>query len=111
MFLITHLLRLSVRYPRVVIAVVGAITVTALVFIPRIQLRLNGKQWQDCNSKELILNIAKTMSYISKHMTLLPGDVIFTGTSGTTTAMKPGDTVEVEIEGVGVLKNKVTAAK
>ena len=43
MFLITHLLRFSVRYPRLVIMLVGAITVCALVFIPRIQLRLDGR--------------------------------------------------------------------
>jgi 2-keto-4-pentenoate hydratase/2-oxohepta-3-ene-1,7-dioic acid hydratase in catechol pathway len=40
-------------------------------------------------------------------VTLLPGDVIYTGTPGTTRAMKPGDTVEVEVQGVGVLRNRV----
>ena len=44
-------------------------------------------------------------------MTLEPGDVIFTGTPGTTQAMKPGDTYEVEIEGIGVLRNTVAAEK
>ena len=43
-------------------------------------------------------------------MTLEPGDVIFTGTPGTTAAMKPGDVVEVEIDGIGVLRNPVRAA-
>ena len=40
-------------------------------------------------------------------MTLFPGDLIFTGTPGTTQAMEPGDIVEVEIEGVGILRNQV----
>jgi 2-keto-4-pentenoate hydratase/2-oxohepta-3-ene-1,7-dioic acid hydratase in catechol pathway len=39
----------------------------------------------------------------------MPGDVIYTGTPGTTSAMKPGDVVEVEIEGIGVLRNRVVA--
>ena len=77
----------------------------------RLQLRLNGKKLQDCNTDEMIHGTAKMVSFISKHVTLHPGDVIFTGTSGTTTAMKPGDTVEVEMEGVGILKNKVVAGK
>ncbi len=51
------------------------------------------------------------MSYVSRYVTLLPGDLIFTGTPGSTKAMKPGDVVEVEIEGIGILRNKVTAAK
>jgi 2-keto-4-pentenoate hydratase/2-oxohepta-3-ene-1,7-dioic acid hydratase in catechol pathway len=44
-------------------------------------------------------------------VTLEAGDVIFTGTPGTTQAMQPGDTFEVEIEGVGVLRNKVVAER
>jgi 2-keto-4-pentenoate hydratase/2-oxohepta-3-ene-1,7-dioic acid hydratase in catechol pathway len=44
-------------------------------------------------------------------VTLEPGDLIFTGTPGTTTPLKPGDVVEVEIEGVGVLQNPVAAAE
>ena len=50
------------------------------------------------------------VSYVSRYVTLEPGDVIFTGTPGTTQAMQPGDTFDVEIEGVGVLRNKVVAA-
>jgi 2-keto-4-pentenoate hydratase/2-oxohepta-3-ene-1,7-dioic acid hydratase in catechol pathway len=51
------------------------------------------------------------VSYISNYVTLLPGDVIYTGTPGTTSAMQPGDVVEVEIEGVGVLRNRVVKAE
>ena len=47
---------------------------------------------------------------MSRYVTLYPGDLIFTGTPGTTQAMQPGDVVEVEVEGVGVLRNTVVAA-
>jgi 2-keto-4-pentenoate hydratase/2-oxohepta-3-ene-1,7-dioic acid hydratase in catechol pathway len=49
------------------------------------------------------------VSYLSRHITLEPGDVIYTGTPQTTRAMKPGDVVEIEVEGVGVLRNRVVA--
>lgn len=76
-----------------------------------LQLRLNGKVMQKTNTKELIHDVPTMVSFISQHITLNPGDLIFTGTSGKTTPIKPGDVVEVEIEGVGILKNSVTAAK
>jgi 2-keto-4-pentenoate hydratase/2-oxohepta-3-ene-1,7-dioic acid hydratase in catechol pathway len=47
------------------------------------------------------------VDYISRYVTLMPGDIIYTGTPGTTKAMKPGDIVEIEIEGVGVLRNRI----
>ena len=50
------------------------------------------------------------MSWCSQYVTLEPGDLIYTGTPGGTTALKPGDVVEVEIEGIGTLKNTVKAA-
>ena len=50
------------------------------------------------------------VSCVSRYVTLEPGDVIFTGTPGATQAMKPGDTFEVEVQGVGVLRNKIVAA-
>ena len=46
-------------------------------------------------------------SYVSQYVTLLPGDVIYTGTPGSTKPIRPGDVVEVEVEGVGVLRNRV----
>ena len=49
----------------------------------------------------------KPVSFISKHVTLFPGDLIFTGTSGETSALRPGDVVEVELQGVGILRNRV----
>jgi 2-keto-4-pentenoate hydratase/2-oxohepta-3-ene-1,7-dioic acid hydratase in catechol pathway len=47
------------------------------------------------------------VSYISKYFTLYPGDLVWTGTMGSTRAMSPGDTYEVEIPGVGILRNSV----
>ncbi len=47
------------------------------------------------------------LSCCSRYVTLLPGDVIFTGTPGQTQAVRPGDTIEVEIESIGVLRNTV----
>jgi 2-keto-4-pentenoate hydratase/2-oxohepta-3-ene-1,7-dioic acid hydratase in catechol pathway len=57
-------------------------------------------------TKDLIFDVATIVSYLSKYVTLEPGDVIFSGTPGTTRAFKPGDTIEVEIEGIGTLRNK-----
>jgi 2-keto-4-pentenoate hydratase/2-oxohepta-3-ene-1,7-dioic acid hydratase in catechol pathway len=48
------------------------------------------------------------VSYISRWVTLMPGDIIYTGTPGATRKISPGDVVEVEIEGIGVLRNPVT---
>ncbi|QVL34248.1 fumarylacetoacetate hydrolase family protein [Telmatocola sphagniphila] len=79
-----------------------------------ISLRLNGKTMQNSNTKQFIFNIPQMVSYISQIVTLMPGDIIFTGTPpGIGNALtpqvflKPGDVTEVEIEGLGVLKNTV----
>jgi 2-keto-4-pentenoate hydratase/2-oxohepta-3-ene-1,7-dioic acid hydratase in catechol pathway len=71
--------------------------------------RHNGKVVQETTTNLLIFPIDHLVSYVSRYVTLEPGDVIFSGTPGTTQAMKPGDTFEVEIVGVGTLKNKVVA--
>ena len=76
-----------------------------------ITLRLNGQIKQQQRTRDMIHGVAETVSWISRHVTLEPGDLIFTGTMGKTSAIKPGDVVEVEIEGVGVLKNPVKAAR
>ena len=73
--------------------------------------RHNGKVVQEATTDMLIFSIDTIVSYISRYVTLEPGDVIFTGTPGTTQSMKPGDTYEVEIEGVGVLRNTVVAER
>ena len=71
--------------------------------------RHNGKVVQESSTDMLIFSIDAIVSYVSRYVTLEAGDVIFTGTPGTTQAMKPGDVFEVEIKGVGVLRNKVVA--
>lgn len=73
--------------------------------------RHNGKVVQETTADLLIFNIDNIVSYTSRYITLEPGDVIFTGTPGTTQAMKPGDTFEVEIVGVTKVSNKVAAPK
>lgn len=77
----------------------------------QLKLRLNGEVKQDESTAMLIHNVSAMVSFISQYATLHPGDMIFTGTSGITSAMKPGDVVEVELEGVGVLRNTVVAEK
>lgn len=74
-----------------------------------VQTRLNGEVKQSQRTKDLIFSVSAIVSYVSRYVTLLPGDLIYTGTPGTTSAMKPGDVVEVEVEGVGVLRNPVRA--
>jgi len=71
-----------------------------------LQTKLNGEVVQSQRTKDLIFDVATIVSYLSKYVTLEPGDVIFSGTPGTTRAFKPGDTIEVEIEGIGTLRNK-----
>jgi 2,4-didehydro-3-deoxy-L-rhamnonate hydrolase len=79
-----------------------------------IWLKINGKITQQANTKDLIFKLAKLISYTSEHMTLLPGDVIATGTpSGVGLGQKPpkylkvGDVVELYIEGIGTQKQTV----
>ena len=73
--------------------------------------RHNGKVVQESTTDLLIFSIDYIVSYVSRYVTLEPGDVIFTGTPGTTQAIKPGDTFEVEIKGLGVLRNTVVAER
>ena len=74
-----------------------------------VQTRLNGETMQAQSSKDQIHDIYAILSYVSQYVTLFPGDIIFTGTPGATSAMKPGDIVEIEVEGVGVLRNRIVA--
>lgn len=73
----------------------------------QLQLRLNGEVKQQENTSQLLHDVPSVVSFISQHVTLHPGDLIFTGTPGKTSALKAGDVVEVELEGVGVLRNTV----
>jgi 2-keto-4-pentenoate hydratase/2-oxohepta-3-ene-1,7-dioic acid hydratase in catechol pathway len=74
-----------------------------------IRSRLNGELRQSSNTENFIFPIFKLFSFVSSIMTLLPGDIITTGTPSGVGAMKPGDVVEIEVEGIGTLKNKVVA--
>jgi len=72
-------------------------------------VRLNEEEVQRANTRDMIHSFGVVISYISQQVTLHPGDLVFSGTTGKTRAMKPGDSVEVEVSGIGVLRNVVTA--
>jgi 2-keto-4-pentenoate hydratase/2-oxohepta-3-ene-1,7-dioic acid hydratase in catechol pathway len=71
--------------------------------------RVNGEQVQHGRSDELIRDIPEIVRYVASVMTLVPGDIIYTGTPGSPQALRPGDVVEIEVTGAGVLRNVVSA--
>ena len=71
--------------------------------------RVNGEERQRNNTSDLIYSVASLIAYMSQAITFLPGDVIMTGTPAGVGPITPGDTVEIEIDGVGVLSNPVIA--
>ncbi len=77
----------------------------------RIESRLNGEVRQSSNTSLLIHSPAKLVSWASQSMTLEPGDVIYTGTPTGVGAIAPGDVLEIEIDGIGVLRNRVVAER
>lgn len=76
----------------------------------QLRTRVNGKVVQQQSTSDLLFDCPTIVSHISKYVTLVPGDLIYTGTPGATNKLNPGDTVEVDIEGIGVLRNTVTLA-
>ena len=74
-----------------------------------LQTRLNGKVVQKQFTSDLLFDGPAIVSFISRYVELAPGDVIYTGTPGQTGKLSPGDVVEVDIEGIGVLRNPVRA--
>ncbi len=74
-----------------------------------ITCRVNGQVYQQSSTSKLLFDVPYLIAFISRVMTLEPGDVILTGTPAHPPLMKPGDVVEVEIEGVGILRNSVVA--
>jgi 2-keto-4-pentenoate hydratase/2-oxohepta-3-ene-1,7-dioic acid hydratase in catechol pathway len=72
-----------------------------------LETRVNGEVLQKQRTSDLLFDVPGTVSFVSRYVTLTPGDVIYTGTPGNTRALKSGDTVEVEIENIGVLRNPV----
>ncbi len=83
----------------------------------RVVQRLNGETLQDSTTRNLIFGIPEIVAYVSRVLTLEPGDLILTGTPDGVgvfrdpkISVKPGDVVEVEVEGIGVLRNEVVQA-
>ncbi len=93
-------------------APIGPAIVTGLDHADRdVEVRLNGEVVQRGRTSELANTVPNLISYISRYVTLEPGDLIFTGTvgrvDGARRAMQAGDQIEVEIEGIGVLRNRI----
>lgn len=72
-----------------------------------LEVRVNGSLRQSGNTAQMVFPVSELIRYISRQMTLLPGDLIATGTPSGVGQLKDGDVVEVEIEGIGVLRNPV----
>jgi 2-keto-4-pentenoate hydratase/2-oxohepta-3-ene-1,7-dioic acid hydratase in catechol pathway len=75
-----------------------------------VECRLNGETRQSQRTADLIFPVENVVSYVSQFVTLAAGDIIYTGTPGNTKPMQPGDVVEIEVEGVGVLRNRIARA-
>jgi 2-keto-4-pentenoate hydratase/2-oxohepta-3-ene-1,7-dioic acid hydratase in catechol pathway len=73
----------------------------------RIETRLNGDVRQNGQTSEMVYGVATLIEYVTSFMTLLPGDALLTGTPEGVGKLEPGDVVEVEVEGVGTLRNEV----
>ena len=87
---------------------VGPAIAVGLSYLPsKIVSRLNGEVRQETTLDHLIHKPPLIVSHISKYVTLLPGDLIFTGTTGKTMPMQSGDVIEVEIDGIGLLRNAI----
>jgi 2-keto-4-pentenoate hydratase/2-oxohepta-3-ene-1,7-dioic acid hydratase in catechol pathway len=74
-----------------------------------IALRVNGETKQKSRTSQLIFGVEQLIEDISSFTTLEPGDVIYTGTTSGVGPIKPGDVMEVEVEGIGILRNNVVA--
>lgn len=72
-------------------------------------IRLNGKETDRFKTNGMIFSTADYIAEVTKYCTIEPGDVMWMGTDGVPANMKPGDTVEIEISGIGVLRNQVVA--
>ena len=75
----------------------------------RVQCRVNGQIRQDGNTKDQVFPVPRLLAFICAGMTLEPGDVVTTGTPAGVGPIKAGDSVEIEVEGAGVLRNEVRA--
>jgi 2-keto-4-pentenoate hydratase/2-oxohepta-3-ene-1,7-dioic acid hydratase in catechol pathway len=75
----------------------------------RIQARVNGQVRQDSSTADMIFDVPTLIAFVSEHMTLEVGDVISTGTPSGVANLDVGDVCEIEIEGIGILRNPVVA--
>jgi 2-keto-4-pentenoate hydratase/2-oxohepta-3-ene-1,7-dioic acid hydratase in catechol pathway len=71
--------------------------------------RVNGAVRQNGTTADLLFSVPELIAYLSRYMTLLPGDMIMTGTPAGVGPIQVGDTIEIEIEGIGILRNDVVA--
>jgi 2-keto-4-pentenoate hydratase/2-oxohepta-3-ene-1,7-dioic acid hydratase in catechol pathway len=72
-----------------------------------LESRINGEVIQHADTTDMVFNVRDIVSHVSKNMTLLPGDIILTGSPAGITPIKTGDIIECEIEGIGTLLNPV----
>lgn len=82
-------------------------------FVPSdalVTCRVNGQMRQLASTRDMVFSVGVLIAYISSVMTLEPGDLIFTGTPAGVSQLQAGDTVEVEIDGLGLLRNSVQVA-
>jgi 2-keto-4-pentenoate hydratase/2-oxohepta-3-ene-1,7-dioic acid hydratase in catechol pathway len=76
----------------------------------RVETRVNGEIRQAGQTSDMVFGVATLIEYVTSFMTLLPGDVLLTGTPEGVGKLDPGDTVEVEVDGLGTLSNPVEAS-
>jgi len=76
-----------------------------------LRLRVNGQLRQHSNTRDLIFDLPDIIHHLSRYLTLEPGDVIATGTPSGIAPIEPGDVVEAEIQGIGLLRNPVVAGR
>lgn len=75
----------------------------------RLRTRVNGEVRQDASTRDMIFSVPQVLSYVSRFLTLQPGDVVLTGTPDGVGPLAPGDVVEVTIDEIGTLRNQVAA--
>ncbi|PRY02273.1 fumarylacetoacetate hydrolase family protein [Allonocardiopsis opalescens] len=75
----------------------------------RVRTTVNGEVRQDGRTGDLLFGIGELLAHVSAHLTLLPGDVVLTGTPAGIRPVRPGDVMAVEVEGIGTLSNPVRA--
>jgi 2-keto-4-pentenoate hydratase/2-oxohepta-3-ene-1,7-dioic acid hydratase in catechol pathway len=73
-----------------------------------VETRLNGEVVQHASTSDMVFGVAELIEYVTTFMTMLPGDVLLTGTPEGVGPITAGDTVEVEVDGVGTLRNEVS---